>query len=198
MAKAAKTLYLDQLKIVLDGIHPPVWRRVLVPSDITLDKLHYVIQDVFGWTNSHLHCVDIGDQRYGMADLEEDAADLKDERRFQLHKLATEGATLHYEYDYGDSWHHEIVVEKVIGGAESKDPICLDGQRACPPDDVGGAGGYADFLEAIADPRHEQHRDMLRWVGGRFDPDRFDLTDANAALRSSRTERLTRRATRQA
>jgi hypothetical protein len=198
MARPTKLLHLYQVEIVLKEIEPRVWRRLLIPGDSTLDKLHYVIQDAFSWTNSHLHCFVIDDVRYGMAHIEEDADDLKDEQRFFLHKLVDKGSMFLYEYDYGDSWSHKIAVENLIAGAELKHPICLDGQRACPPEDVGGTGGYEEFLDALADPKHEEHKNMLRWAGGRFDPEHFDLANTNAALRSSRTERLTRRAMRRA
>jgi hypothetical protein len=127
MPRATKLLHLYQLEVALEEIEPPVWRRLLLPGDITLDKVHYIIQDAFGWTNSHLHCFEIDDRRYGMAEIEEDAHDLKEERRFSLHKLVDKGSTFLYEYDCGDSWRHQIAVENVIGGAELKHPICLDG-----------------------------------------------------------------------
>jgi hypothetical protein len=196
MPKATTARSLYQLKVVLEELEPAVWRRLLVAGDIKLDKLHYALQDAFGWTNSHLHCFEIGEQRYGMADVEEDADDLKDERVAVLRKVVSEGANFCYEYDYGDGWRHRIDVEKVVGGAEIGSPICLDGRRACPPEDVGGPGGYEEFVKAIADRKHERHREMLDWFGSRFDPETFDLADANAALRSSRTEQLTRRAMR--
>lgn len=92
-----------------------------------------------------------------------------------------------YEYDFGDSWEHEVVVEDITWTPlVLKHAVCLDGQNACPPEDVGGVGGYAEFLEAIADPRHEEYDHFLRWAGFHFDPGAFELAGANAALQRVR------------
>jgi hypothetical protein len=175
-----------QLKITLLGVTPAVWRRLLVPSGITLDRLHLAIQEAFGWAGAHLHEYEIGGARYGPEDQESDeAADepVVDERSAVLHLLAVKGAIFTYEYDFGDAWEHRVVVEDVLAAdPKASYPQCTGGRRACPPEDVGGAWGYARFLEAIADPEHPEHDELLAWVGGTFDPERVDLLEINTAL----------------
>jgi hypothetical protein len=147
--KSVAVVECFQLKVTLDGIEPPIWRRLLVPSDIKLKKLHEVLQVAMGWTNSHLHQFVVGKTYYGIPDTEfEEPNETKDERRFTLAQVAAgKGAKLVYEYDFGDSWEHSIVVEDVRP-AEGKavHPQCLDGARACPPEDVGSTPGAVPFV----------------------------------------------------
>ncbi|MFZ0059127.1 MAG: plasmid pRiA4b ORF-3 family protein [Acidimicrobiales bacterium] len=176
-----------QLRIQLEEVVPTVWRRLLVPGGVRLAKLHDMFQAAMGWTNSHLHSFTIGDQLYGMhvEDWPEEELDEKDFTVF----VALRGGVrrFKYEYDFGDSWGHEVVVEGVSWSPVAlKFGVCLDGQNACPPEDVGGTGGYADFLEALADPLHEEHDNYLVWVGYKFDPEAFELGAANAALQHVR------------
>jgi hypothetical protein len=184
-AKAAGPIY--QLKITLKGFRPPIWRRVLVPSDFTLARLHWVMQAAMGWTNSHLHHFRVGETYYSLpfpgTDWED--ADEEDARRVKLAQVAPRAkAKFEYEYDFGDSWDHEILVEKILPPEPgAKYPLCIVGKGACPPEDVGGVWGYAEFLKAIADPEHKEHEMYLEWIGGGFDPDAFDLDEVNRALR---------------
>lgn len=174
-----------QLKVTLADSKPPIWRRLLVPENVTLYELHAILQIAMGWTNSHLHMFRIDEQIYG--DPEDDEyGDLgtKDETRYRLNKVAgREGMKFHYEYDFGDSWEHTLLVEKILPTEKGASyPVCVTGKRACPPEDVGGVWGYDDFLEAIADPNHDEHDECLEWVGGEFDPEEFDLEEINTAL----------------
>jgi hypothetical protein len=182
----SKTGQVYQLKISLRNIRPPIWRRVQVYSDITLDELHKVIQIVMGWTESHLHQFEIGETDYSIPSVLEGpfGEKPKDERRAKLSKVAPqEKSKFGYLYDFGDSWEHEILVEKILPAAEGQYyPVCLTGKRAGPPDDCGGPWGYADFVEAIKDPKHPDHEDLLEWIGGEFDPEAFDLEDINKRL----------------
>jgi hypothetical protein len=179
-AAAPRTAH--QLKITLVGISPAVWRRVLVPSGITLDQLHRAIQESFGWRDAHLHEFEINGDSYGVDDGESDEPVL-DERRAALHRLAGKGDAFTYEYDFGDAWEHHVAVEDVVAAdPKASYPQCTAGRRACPPEDVGGAWGYARFLEALADPDHPDHAEQLDRVGGAFDPERFDLLEVNTAL----------------
>lgn len=173
-----------QLKIGLAGIRPPVWRRVLVPGEIDLGELNDVIQTAFGWTNSHLHEFEIGKARYGVPDPEWGTDDVLDESRTKLSRVAAEGDRLEYVYDFGDNWVHHVTVEKVLGAERgTRYPSCTAGRRACPPEDVGGPWGYSDFLQALADPNHDEHEHYSVWIGGAgFDPDAFDLPAADAAM----------------
>jgi hypothetical protein len=172
-----------QLKVTIQGIRPPIWRRLQVRGSATLPKLHDAIQIAMGWTDSHLHMFNVGGVSYGLPDPGLD--DVRSEQRVKLGQIVS-GAKdrFTYEYDFGDSWEHEILVEKVLPPDPGVHyPICLAGKRACPPEDVGGVWGYADFLDAIAHPEHAEHEEMLEWVGGAFDPEAFDLQAVNGALK---------------
>ncbi len=174
-----------QLKITLEGVEPPIWRRVLVPGDIKLGALHSVIQEAMGWTDSHLHMFEVGDDRYSDLDFEWEDDDVKDAWKVRLHDVAPKvNDSFIYVYDMGDGWRHEVVVEAIPPSDPRFKgvPVCIDGARACPPEDCGGIGGYEDFLTAISDPSHEEHKNMLSWVGGNFDPEALDLTAINKSL----------------
>ncbi len=171
-----------QLKVTIKQISPPVWRRVVVPEDITLAGLHDVLQAALGWWNCHLHEFEIDGTRYGTDDGEDWDAP-KDERKAKLRTVAREGSSFSYVYDFGDYWQHRVVVEKVLPAAAGVTvPACTGGRRACPPEDCGGPWGYKDFLETIADPDHEEHESMLEWAGGSFDPAAFDAGDFDQRL----------------
>jgi hypothetical protein len=182
---ADKSVY--QLKVTLDDSKPPIWRRILFPGNFTLYNLHEILQIVMGWEDYHLHMFNINDQIYGDPEDDEDG-DLgtKNETRYRLDRLGLhEKSKFSYEYDFGDSWDHAILVEKILPPENGVHyPVCVQGKRACPPEDVGGVWGYQDFLEAIADPEHEEHDEYLAWIGGDFDPEAFDLDEVNEALRA--------------
>ena len=186
-AKSLRSIY--QLKITLKNIRPPIWRKLLVASTTKLDDIHLILQIVMGWSDSHLHEFIQGQNRYGMPN-EAFPSDTKDEARYRLDQLLkTEKDKLIYIYDFGDSWEHEVVLEKILPyETDAVLPLCLKGSRACPPEDIGGIWGYAMFLEAISDPAHPEHASMLEWVAedmdGPFDPGYFDLAEVNKQLRS--------------
>ena len=174
-----------ELKVQLEDIAPPIWRRVLVFGNINLGKLHEVVQVVMGWSNSHLHEFIVGSEGY--SDPEFEIENTRDEFRYRLRRVAPRVKNfLAYSYDFGDGWEHQIRVERIIEGDQGYPgwPICIDGARACPPEDCGGIGGYENFLEAIANPRHKQHRELLQWVGGSFDPEAFDIDAVNKMLKT--------------
>lgn len=176
---------IHQLKVTLRGIRPPIWRRIQVPSTINLRRLHDVIQEAMGWTQSHLYEFEIDGIRYGEPSPDDDyGIPTRSAKSTQLRRVAPEaGARFLYTYDFGDDWEHLVQVEKVLAPERGVDyPRCLTGRRACPPEDVGGTWGYEEFLEAIKDPKHEEHANMLEWVGGEFDPEAFDVQEVNAAL----------------
>lgn len=184
--RARKLDWVWQLRIELLDVQPLVWRRLLVPADITLPKLDRVIQTALGWTNSHLHEFVINGTHYAVLDPEwVDDLPHVDERRVVLHDaLGRDTRCFDYVYDFGDGWHHLVLVEDLYpDNPKSVSSVqCIGGENACPPEDVGGAGGYVEFLAAIADPRHEEHENYLTWVGGSFDPTRFDRAAVNRAL----------------
>jgi hypothetical protein len=180
-----------ELRIVLLEIEPPIWRTVRVPAASTLADLHDVIQAAMGWEDAHLHEFLVKGVRYstpprggfdfGWEDEPED------ERRARLSDLVRrKGQRLTYEYDMGDMWQHDARVEQLLEPEEGvRYPVCVAGERACPPEDIGGAWGYAGMIEALRDPRHPDHEDLMEWVGD-FDPEAFDLEEANRRLRSLR------------
>ena len=175
-----------QLRITLQNIHPPIWRRLLVPGSVRLDRLHRMIQAAFGWEDYHLHAFRIGAASFGMQ-LDDYPEEELDETTVTV-AAALEGVgRFDYEYDFGDSWEHEVVVEDFWRAPLGlKFGVCIDGQKACPPEDVGGYPGYEEFLEAVTDPDHEDHERLLTWAGGSFDPAAFDLALANARLQKAR------------
>jgi Plasmid pRiA4b ORF-3-like protein len=184
----SKEQFVYQFKVTLLGAKPPIWRRILVP-DGTLDNLHEHIQTAMGWTNSHLHQFMIDGDRYGDPELLEDDLEYAfiDSTKTRLSKLFAERPLpfrFQYEYDFGDSWEHAIEFEGTVPAQTgTKYPSCLEGKRACPPEDVGGVWGYEEFLKAIRDPKHEEHESYLEWVGGEFDPDAFDAVEATQRMR---------------
>ncbi len=175
-----------QLRIELDEVTPTVWRRLLVPGGIRLAKLHMIFQAAMGWTNSHLHAFTIDGDRYGMHfddDFLDEDVDLLHEKTITVIRALGERSRIAYEYDFGDGWDHTILVEdRHTLPYGLKHAVCLDGANACPPEDCGGAGGYEELLLALADPSHEDHDDLLEWIGGPFDPTDFDLVATNVAL----------------
>ena len=180
----SKTVY--QIKVTLIGSKLLIWRRFLVADTTTLARLHDILQIVMGWTNSHLHHFFINGEYYGMH-MDDEFGDMrtKDETHFKLNQLvSSKGFRFGYEYDFGDSWEHELILEKILPAEKGSDhPVCIAGKRACPPEDVGGVWGYQDFLEAISDPDHPEHDNLLEWIGGSFDPQYFDLEEVNVRLR---------------
>ncbi len=175
-----------RLKVTLKGSKPPIWRRLEVPGNITLAKLHQVLQVAMRWTDSHLHQFIIGQTYYGIPDPDFDySGKTKNERNFKLQEVAPrEKMKFLYEYDFGDSWEHEILVEKILPLTEERPyPVCLKGVKACPPEDIGGLWGYYDFLEIKEDPEHPEHEEMMEWMGDQFDPDQFNLEEVNKRLK---------------
>ncbi len=177
-----------QLKITLWGTKPPIWRRVIVPSDINLYKLHAVIQVAMGWEDAHLHHFEIDGQFYqGPApdgSMFDDGTDSENETKFSLCDVVhREKAKFRYQYDFGDSWDHLMLLEKIIPAAEKpKTMVCTAGKGHCPMEDSGGIWGYYHMLEILADPKNPEYAEISDWLGGPFDPDEFDLDEVNKEL----------------
>lgn len=189
MAKSVSVLKptpdLLLLHIELKWIEPAIWRRVAVPESITLGKLHTVIQVAMGWENGHLHEFEIADKKYGIPDPDGWGPPVHPEARKTLIKALSGEKTFLYLYDFGDGWEHQITLEKVLPtSACPQVPYCIDGANACPPEDVGGGGGYAEFLDAMADPDHPEHEAMTEWYGEDFNPTAFDIKLANKWLKA--------------
>ena len=173
-----------QLKVSLTGSVPSIWRRILIPGTTTLQQLHDIIQIVMGWEDCHLHMFTINGQIYGDPEQDPDGEmGANDEGQLKLNQAVGEGSKFSYEYDFGDSWQHDLTVERILPAEKGERyPLCAAGERACPPEDAGGIGGYEDFLQAIADPKHPEHSNYLEWAGGSFDAEQFDLEKVNDLL----------------
>ncbi|MER6753822.1 plasmid pRiA4b ORF-3 family protein [Micromonospora echinofusca] len=172
-----------QLRISVTGVRPPVWRRVLVPGGFTLDRVHRVVQYAVGWRDCHLHSFEVDGTQYGEPDQDGELA-VHDELDVRLDAVVGKGSRFHYTYDFGDWWEHDLLVEDVCAAdPRERYPVCLDGERAGPPEDVGGPDGYRVLLAAWGDPGHPEHRDMRAWVGEWFDPAAFDPGSVSTLLR---------------
>jgi hypothetical protein len=172
-----------QLKVTLAGPRPLIWRRLLVSSSASLKELHYILQVAMGWTDSHMHQFEAKGRLYGKPTRELELP-MKDEARTRLDQLLMrEKDSMLYEYDFGDSWTHQIVLEKILAASpQVKVPQCIAGARACPPEDCGGVFGYSELLKALKDPSHPEHQDMLEWIGEDYDATFFDLEAINKQL----------------
>ncbi|MBN2379862.1 plasmid pRiA4b ORF-3 family protein [candidate division WOR-3 bacterium] len=192
-----KSEQIYQFKITLKDVKPSVWRQVLIPANSTFWELHVAIQDAMGWNDTHLHEFKVKDpgsggmHRIGLPDNENEAGretlpgwSVRIDQYF-----ISVGTSANYWYDFGDDWMHIIKLEKILPREKgSSYPVCIGGERACPPEDCGGPWGYAELLEAISDENHERHDDILEWLGGGFDPEAFDpkavsFTDAEERLK---------------
>ncbi len=179
-----RTAQVYQFTLALVGAEPPVWRRIQIPESYSFWDLHVALQDSMGWRDYHLHVFRVA--RPGTGDVEQ--IGIPDDDPFEGEKptlpgweipitryFPRPGTIVQYEYDFGDGWEHELTLEAILPRqAGKKYPLCIDGARACPPEDCGGIHGYENLLAVIQDPTHEEHESILEWLGGRFDPDTFD------------------------
>ena len=173
-----------QFKITLKDIKPLIWRRIHVPKTYTFWDLHIAIQDVMGWYDSHLHEFEIVNPLSGTKTIigipndDEDFANYKTLPGWKQKisdYFSKENQSANYIYDFGDNWEHKIILEKILPKENNITyPLCVKGERACPPEDCGGTYGYEDFLKIIRDPDDEQHERMLEWIGGEFDSEHFN------------------------
>lgn len=177
-----------QIKVTLLGTEPPIWRRLLVPAHLTLSQLHDVLQAALGWDDGHMHEFSMGKERFGPPNPQDmetfmGMPPVIDERTVPLSTVLVRiGGKLKYTYDFGDEWEHGIVLEKRLPADPNLTyPLCTEGRRACPPEDCGGIYGYYDLVEAIGDPDHERHEEMLDWIG-EFDPEAFSLDEVNRKM----------------
>ncbi|MGH3152052.1 MAG: plasmid pRiA4b ORF-3 family protein [Streptosporangiaceae bacterium] len=171
-----------QVRITLRDVDdPPVWRQVLIPAAYPLSRVHRVIQAAMGWEDYHLHAFQIGKTTYGPDP--EGELGYADETKARLADVTRVGTRIGYDYDFGDSWEHELVIEaRAVAEADKIYPACLAGQGACPPEDSGGTFGFEQLKELLAGPPSTERDEMQQWAGGDYDPARFDLGAANAAV----------------
>ncbi|MDH4449615.1 MAG: plasmid pRiA4b ORF-3 family protein [Rhodoferax sp.] len=178
------------LHIELLNVEPLVWRRVWVPETVKLKKLDRIIQESMGWTHSHLHAFTIEGKRYGSQEQDDWGMDanLLDEKRYAIRDVLGEvGFEFSYVYDFGDDWMHRIVVERIEAATALNNwAMCVAGENACPPEDVGGPPGYEMFRDAMADKSHPHFADYWTWTGGPFDPKAFDMNLANKRVKKLR------------
>lgn len=170
-----------QLRIALEGTNPQVWRRLLVPGNFTLEALHSVFQLTMGWQMTHLYDFMIDCVRFS----EPDEFDDQPVRSVDtdLSSAFTDAKSILYTYDFGDDWKHLVHVEEILARSDVFNyPICIGGEKACPPEDCGAFFGYEEFKKKIADPHHPEHEEVLQWVGGYFNPDGFDPNRINRDL----------------
>ncbi|GIU52759.1 hypothetical protein TUM4438_46200 [Shewanella sairae] len=181
--------HVYQLHVSLNDIEPAIWRRILVPSEVTLDVLHLLIQKAMGWQDEHLHQFIAGSKLYSdyHPDWDEFGADFEDESTVRIrHILTSPNQTLTYTYDFGDNWQHTIRLEEIKSPDDvDGEQLCIAGERACPPENCGSVPGYYQLLEIMADPEHRDYEDTLFWLGGNFDPDFFSLDVINSFDESS-------------
>jgi hypothetical protein len=178
---ATKAVNIYQFKITLKYITPKIWRRIQVPWDYNFWDLHVAIQDAMGWEDYHRHQFDIIDPKtcekvFISSPNDEGFHDVIDEHKAKIAKyfLVPKDKAI-YEYDFGDGWEHEVLLEKILPAVvEDKYPQCLAGKNACPPEDCGGASGYEYLLEILANPGHEEYTERMEWLGGEFIPEEFD------------------------
>lgn len=193
--KAKTQLCVYELRITLGDIRPPIWPLVQVPDTLPLSRVHDAIQTVIGWTDSHLHRFKKDGKNRGVPEEDEgDGAETIDDSRTTIGAvLTTPGDSMLYVYvyDYGDNRRHDVTLEKILPALGMVRPVCLAGERHCPPEDVGGVPGYAEFLEVIFEPGHEEYEPYVRWAGepsplnrsvGRFQPEEFNIMAVNDAL----------------
>lgn len=186
-----------QLKITLSGIEPPIWRRILVRSGITFSKLHKIIQAAFGWQDYHVFEFDFGHtvvhvstKEYSAEEMYGSDIEALNAKRTKIDDFIVKDSKFIYRYDLGDNWEHEVIVEKILqpdSDNKARYPVCFEGARHRPPEDVGGVPGYQEFLEIIGDPKHPEYEETIQWAekdtGGRkFDPEYFYLNEINRAL----------------
>jgi hypothetical protein len=173
-----------QFRIELQEIKPPIWRRIQVPETYTFWDLHVAIQDSMGWTDTHLHEFVIKNPKtgrkvnIGLPDEEFDRKVSEGWKKNIADFFSLQNSKAEYTYDFGDDWLHIVLLEEILPRRKDvKYPLCVDGARACPPEDCGSSHGYEDFLSIIMDPDHEEHDSMLEWAGGEFHPEHFTCAD---------------------
>lgn len=185
-AKAKKNAAVYQLKVSLRGIEPSIWRRIQLSEDTKLPRLHRILQAMFNWEDYHLHDFVVGKRVYSVPDPDDRFYERKilDERAVPIKRLLQRvGDTLDYHYDFGDNWHHDVLLESIhLAEPGTFYPRCIAGARNGPPEDVGGTYGYESYLEALANPDHERHEELLAWRGP-FDPEDFSVKSVNAQFR---------------
>jgi len=172
-----------QIKVTLKGAKPPIWRRFQMANSDTLEDLHIILQIIMGWANAHMHEFTHQQQRYGIPDPDYPSDIINESNHPISHLLKNEKDKLIYTYDFGDGWQHDVVLEKILSfELDTTLPRCIKGKRACPPEDIGGLGGYENTLQIITNPSAPEYKETLKWLGGEFAPEYFNLKEINLIL----------------
>ena len=178
-----------QIQISLNNYRPKIWRRLLISSDLLLSDFHKIIQTSMGWTNSHLHQFIKNRTFYSARLYDDDLWDDMDNVDYKKIKISDllkkEKEKIIYEYDFGDGWNHDIILEKILPHDHKLNhPVCLKGKMNCPPEDCGGVWGYSDMLEILKQPDHDEYESSMEWLGGEFDPEYFNMNEVNEMLKT--------------
>jgi Plasmid pRiA4b ORF-3-like protein len=173
-----------QIKVTLLRTVPPIWRRLLVPSNLTMSGLHYLLQLAMGWKDCHSHNFQLGGRSYGAIHLVQVGPDNLNESKVRLNQVLPRiRAKVVYTYDFGDCWRHAVVLERCLQADPNMSyPACTGGAGACPPEDCGGVVGFYSLLRTLRNPQHEGHKQLLEWLGRKYDPKVFSIEDVNRAL----------------
>ena len=176
--------YVYEFKITLAGIRPAIWRMIQAPEKYTFWDLHVAIQDAMGWDDCHLHAFRMKSPETGVTETvgipdeetwKEGSQTIPGWECLMADWFTSKNARAVYQYDFGDSWEHVVELTQIVPAEHDvKYPVCVDGKRACPPEDCGGIWGYEEFLKAIKRPKHPRHKELLGWIGGHFAPEQFD------------------------
>ena len=178
MPESLREVY--KLDIRLNDIEPPIFRKVLVSNDVDLSTLHHILQITMGWNDTHLHQYLIDDKRYGTPDPDFDDGTMEESSIKLRTAVKRPGDKMIYEYDFGDGWEHTITLEEILPYTHDiKLPQCISGERSCPPEDVGGAYAYQEFLEGYLNSSHPDHSNLIQWAGEYFEPEFFDIVEVN-------------------
>ena len=179
-----------QVNVTLQGIAPPIWRRILIPSAFRLDRSHLVIQGAFGWNHSHLHIFRAGGKAFEAIYESSYEQEGQNETQVGLYDLLMMGGgSAEYVYDFGDHWQHVIRLEERTLSEQPRGPSCIAGERACPPEDVGGVGGYERMLKVLGDPADDEYESFIEWLPENYDPEAFSVESANERIQDMLTYR---------
>lgn len=169
-----------EIKIELKDFNPKIWRKVLVNSDISLNELHHIIQISMGWTNSHLYSFIIDEIEYTLKNNDDDDQKFGNARAYRIKDFKNE--SIEYVYDFGDYWEHSVRIVKELKEEKILNPRCIDGEGACPPEDVGGIQGFEEFLAIMKEKSHPERDSYIEWYGSVFDPGFVDFDEINHQL----------------
>jgi len=185
-AKKTTPRFVYQLKATMNGIRPLIWRKFQVESDANLYHMHLVLQELMGWYDYHLHEFTIDGIYYGDPEaVDMGPNEIVSDKKKRLSSIIGPEQRFLYEYDFGDGWEINLIVEKILPvEKDTQYPVCIKGRRAGPPEDCGGVWGYEKLLGTIRNPDNPEHDEMIEWLGGEFDPEAFDTDEVNAALKN--------------